>query len=1040
MTRFVMYCGLPLLACALGCAELAPWSWQQSHAVVDPRGGLAWAPEPYRFTAEGEIRCIDYTDGNDAADGTREQPWKHHPWDDRATGRAAAWAGPATFIFKGGVTYRGRLEARESGQAMSPIRLCRDPAWGDGPAVINGASPVTAAWRRTTDARFPAATLWVCEPGLAQRPRRLWSVAADGAFMRLDLAREPDRDPQADPRLPRSDWAEWQAVEQLPDGRARNRASAPAIFSAPAADAYAGATVWTGYPAFMGTPYATPIAAYAPATGAVDLESVWYGGGPGLRAGERFLVEDHPRLLDRDGEWWFDTADGRLYLAWPEDPAGLRLEAAQDLVQISIRDRSHILISGLDFVGSGVWDPTQRSFEDPNVLSASVRAIGTCRDLRIVGNRFRAVATAVRLHAAGSGDRIDDVLIADNDISDADHAAIQVLDGSAWGQSGADLGSLGEVRILRNRARGIGLRPGRSEHGHAITLSHASLAEVAGNIIERCGGAGIFCFGGKGADRRDAPLVRLLIHHNAVRDSLLMSSDWGGIEAWQGGPIAIWANISGGALGSWDSYRRDLLAGERHSEGPMRESPVGSSFGFAYYLDGAYQSAVFSNLAWSYAKDGADRLASTAACMETMGFQNAWFNNTLARFPVAFSNFWGAKQGMLYLGNRIEDLGLHLYYSPLGADDPLYAWSRIAWSGNLVSGRANPMARFGAVRGTVAEPADLPALRQLIAAQGGHHGEVGTLAEGPLLADPAAGDFRPAGPPGRAARVFVPWGLHREVGRWHFRAGGPDGLIPGEHWHLDPAHRDRDMYHRLPRHDLRLVGDASGAWIDEPYENWCASALRFDGRSLRAELADADLEAPVVWQEKDAEQRIATREHLDAGTGNLLIECILRLPRDGGAGILLAKQDATAGWRIDCDAAGRLRLGLRGNGIDRLARSTARGLRDDAWHHVVVEIDRLASDSIRWHIDGIADNAPPEGRHLPSGWTLDNAGDLHLAGTPNGGHLAVDLAFLRLARGTLAESRTSLAELRAWQFDGPPARDFAGRLRQSGDPAGALAR
>ena len=48
------------------------------------------------------------------------------------------------------------------------------------------------------------------------------------------------------------------------------------------------------------------------------------------------------------------------------------------------------------------------------------------------------------------------------------------------------------------------------------------------------------------------------------------------------------------------------------------------------------------------------------------------------------------------------------------------------------------------------------------------------------------------------------------------------------------------------------------------------------------------------------------------------------------------------------------------------------------------------------------------------------------------------LEFLRIALGTLAESKTTIAELYAWEFDGPFLRDFTGRKATTSRAAGAL--
>ena len=60
--------------------------------------------------------------------------------------------------------------------------------------------------------------------------------------------------------------------------------------------------------------------------------------------------------------------------------------------------------------------------------------------------------------------------------------------------------------MLRNRLHEIGHRTTRYGQGHAIEIACAVTAEVAGNVLDRLYGAGIFVFGGKQSSRR-APIA-----------------------------------------------------------------------------------------------------------------------------------------------------------------------------------------------------------------------------------------------------------------------------------------------------------------------------------------------------------------------------------------------------------------------------------------------------------------------------------------------------------------------------------------------------
>jgi hypothetical protein len=62
-----------------------------------------------------------------------------------------------------------------------------------------------------------------------------------------------------------------------------------------------------------------------------------------------------------------------------------------------------------------------------------------------------------------------------------------------------------------------------------------------------------------------------------------------------------------------------------------------------------------------------------------------------------------------------------------------------------------------------------------------------------------------------------------------------------------------------------------------------------------------------------------------------------------------------------------------------------------------------------------------------------------VGGTPQGHNLDGAMDFLRIARGTLADSKTTIEELYAWEFHGPFLYDFTGRERPAdGGEAGAI--
>ncbi|MFW5845832.1 MAG: LamG-like jellyroll fold domain-containing protein, partial [Planctomycetota bacterium] len=140
----------------------------------------------------------------------------------------------------------------------------------------------------------------------------------------------------------------------------------------------------------------------------------------------------------------------------------------------------------------------------------------------------------------------------------------------------------------------------------------------------------------------------------------------------------------------------------------------------------------------------------------------------------------------------------------------------------------------------------------------------------------------------------------------------------------------------------------------------------------------------------------------------------------GASGVLVHKL-ADQGYQLRVAEDGSLVLRLvHADGSAELSSSGS--IADGTWHHILVEADR-ADGQLRIYIDGQEDAS---GAGIDDSVDLSNLQDLYVGGTPDGEHLAVELDFLRIARGSLQRSRTTIEELYAWQFDGPVLRDFAG--------------
>lgn len=72
-------------------------------------------------------------------------------------------------------------------------------------------------------------------------------------------------------------------------------------------------------------------------------------GTPGLGWGSKYYLENHPALLDRPGEWWFDVNTGFLFLWAPDgkDPATQNLEVSVLDNGFDLTNRSYTILDGL---------------------------------------------------------------------------------------------------------------------------------------------------------------------------------------------------------------------------------------------------------------------------------------------------------------------------------------------------------------------------------------------------------------------------------------------------------------------------------------------------------------------------------------------------------------------------------------------------------------------------------------------------------------------------------------------------------------------
>jgi hypothetical protein len=1050
---------LALLVAAHGVAigqDAARWSWQEPQAKVLPTGDLEWAPTVFEFKADESVRYIDFESGNDANDGLSKQTsWKHHPWDPSAGGNAAACKGVHTYIFKQGVDYRGEMNAKESGTTAAPIILTRDPSWGEGSAVICGSEAVTG-WKQGMNNHFIPEPEKVWYVDLSWAPRNVWMVGKDGAVTRIALARTPNWT-ATDPTDIQSQWWTWKNPDKPFDnyatinGERRHLAfDKEDINESKPQEYYANAIVWTTKGWVMGRPFQARVLAVDREHGSLVFPCQW-GGAPTYKIirGCRFYLEDKPQYLDSPGEFWFDKQGngGRLYIRLPGDidPNAVRVEVAKRIHMIDSSGMSHVHISGLTFRFTNTyWNLTAApywvSHESIDVEPGCVRLLGSGTDIKVTHCIFEHVHKGVRLKAVGRQDAIDNVVVDDNVLSDADSGGIELADSSTYGDVEPPMGRLYDVRVMRNRFDHIGLRPDLFGQGGALIVQYARTVEVAGNIFDRVCAQGIDVHGAKPSGAAtDRPFTRILIHHNKAVDTLLNNDDFGGIETWQGGPAYVYDNISGnpGGYRNWD-----------HVLSPDTED----RFGHSYYLDGAFKNYYFNNIAWGKSKGPSGKLANTSAFQEIISYENTFFNNTIYNF-VRTSRRQEPQAGRVkFLGNVIESMGLSVFRD---ADPAPAAAVNQADSGrrrNQFALETNAYSRnvfydiglgegFGVLEPSGRWHRTLDSFRQALELYKPLAATVGVMAEHSPLREPAAFDFRPSAISaalGQGARVFVPWSLYETVGEWHFcPIRGDPARILDEHWCMSSYYTVRDTYYRFPTYPLKAVNVTLKDFQIGPLENWTTGALHFSGRNQFAVLANADIDRSVpIGGQRGTRQRTVSGADLrnpQIHTSNFLIEVYFKTVLGQRGRTLIQKQD-DAGYALSVNEAGGVTLAAQAAGArSRLASHGT--VNDGRWHHVIAEADRKAS-TYTIYIDGRQDATGPG---LGAGASLANGADLYVGGTPHGRCLDGAIDFLRIARGTLADAKTTIDELYTWEFNGPFLYDFNSRKRPAdGGAAGAI--
>jgi hypothetical protein len=844
------------------------------------------------------------------------------------------------------------------------------------------------------------------------------------------------------------------------------------------ADWFEGGTLWSQYAWVIAnpTPYKIKPGDYDPEKGTLKFK----GNNEPINPGTRYLIEDLPQFLDQPGEYWYDAERGRIYLRplGDGDPNDTRIEYGTATHSILIENKSHIDIAGLTFCFNG-RDERPRWIKDG---AATVRINGECDDITVRNCRFEHMGNDAIFMRIQPGQQADRLVFRDNDfhwINGGTAIHVQGDSGTSDAHAqGTKLGHIHQVWVLRNRARNIGLyrhNDNKWRNVPTIAVGRVRLAEVAGNIIDSTWGSGIVVSSGTGGKNNighDIPLNRNLVYQNKSAYNAMGVNDYGGFSLWQHGPILNFNNVAGVSLGHWP--------GGFFNNGTTNLS-------YPIYLDGAFKVFNFNNIVWAKPFDPEDPYSSSSpGFFNVFGFLNPFSNNTVYGTGSGIGGTSGNRNDIV--GNLFADVHksfIHANHggnpSLIGGDDTgqsgIDGASTLALAHNVWAGKAHGGVIASKKRGArkdlqaddmatlfeqmrnyplrMAEPGQITGDRDII--RSGYPEGKGKPETGDF-------DFRPA--KGSAAidagaTYFVPWGLSSMVGEWHFNENRADPTtVLDYHLHASPALYNRGMYHKVPTYELTVNQADLDAFTPGVMEDWCRGAMVFDGRrsarithqemardivfnikELQGETNKVPAPVGRVWEVPkpvrkgrgrrpdiygpDATMRYPgeKRKNPDIPDTSMMAEVVLRIDAGHTGGGILSKFDGETGYRLFVNDDGGVSFAIAGGQASAIVASPD-ALNDGEWFHIVGELDR-AADALILYVNG--KEVGRSDLHIGKD-SLSNPADF-LVGLSHDErtHLEGAIDYMRITRSSLAESRTSIGELYAWQFDGPFRYDFTGR-------------
>jgi hypothetical protein len=179
------------------------------------------------------------------------------------------------------------------------------------------------------------------------------------------------------------------------------------------------------------------------------------------------------------------------------------------------------------------------------------------------------------------------------------------------------------------------------------------------------------------------------------------------------------------------------------------------------------------------------------------------------------------------------------------------------------------------------------------------------------------------------------------------------------------------------------------------------------------------------------------RKTLDMNTCNVLVEASFRIDdlNQSANSVIAGKHDGSNGYQLHIRPSGEMVFMVSSDGRD-YTLSAGEECKEGEWHHVLAEIDRKTG-RMSIYLDGSP--AGQKTASIPADASLSNDADFVVGKDGDRKvYFSGALDFLRVCKGTLADSKTTIDELYEWQTKGPVKYDFAGDKPKDNRDVGAI--